>query len=277
MSPGYPIRLGSIGWSHDAWEGGFYPKGLPSLDRLSFYARSFSTVEVQSTRQGGVPARVFRSWAARVPLGFLFSLRVPDVLAEEILLGRPEALTGFLEGLSDLRSRLGPLHLLVTGPVRPARLPDRLAGFLGILRRLSGGGLRAAIEFRDSRWIDGEVLASMRRHRAALVLPDRPGYPDPDRQFANPSWVTGDFTYIRLCGDPKALRVFEPSGGRLVLDQSWRMSMWADGILERAERGPVFVFAGNGYAGFAPGTLEGIGRMLGPAEPRRRSGGGVGG
>ena len=43
------IRIGTSGFSYDDWLGPVYPAGLPARDQLAFYAREFSTVELNVT------------------------------------------------------------------------------------------------------------------------------------------------------------------------------------------------------------------------------------
>ena len=45
-----PVRIGCSGWQYDSWRGGaFYPERCPQRRWLSYYARQFETVEVNST------------------------------------------------------------------------------------------------------------------------------------------------------------------------------------------------------------------------------------
>src|SRR5258708_9514166 len=42
------ILLGTSAFTAAGWEGSFYPRGMQSRDFLSYYARQFATVEVDS-------------------------------------------------------------------------------------------------------------------------------------------------------------------------------------------------------------------------------------
>ena len=50
--------------------------GTADFDELRFYARHFSTVEVNSTFYGQPRPEVCRSWVERTPPGFQFSLKL---------------------------------------------------------------------------------------------------------------------------------------------------------------------------------------------------------
>ena len=72
------IRIGTAGWSymsgHGKWAGVFYPRGTD--DPLAFYARFFQTVEVNSTFYRPIEPEMARSWAAKTPADFRFSVKL---------------------------------------------------------------------------------------------------------------------------------------------------------------------------------------------------------
>ncbi len=43
------IHIGTSGWSYNHWVEEFYPKDLKKEEWLSFYAKTFSTVEINNT------------------------------------------------------------------------------------------------------------------------------------------------------------------------------------------------------------------------------------
>jgi uncharacterized protein YecE (DUF72 family) len=43
------IRIGTCSFADEALTKWFYPKGLPSRERLPYYAERFDTVEIDST------------------------------------------------------------------------------------------------------------------------------------------------------------------------------------------------------------------------------------
>jgi uncharacterized protein DUF72 len=47
--PGTQILLGTSSFTASGWEGSFYPKGMKSTNYLSYYAKQFRTVEIDST------------------------------------------------------------------------------------------------------------------------------------------------------------------------------------------------------------------------------------
>src|SRR5436305_10999845 len=98
------LRLGTASWTAASWAGVFYPPGMPASEYLSFYAREFDTVEVDSTWYRPPSPRVVDGWRARTPEGFLFSVKVPQAITHEACLVGCEAETA--EFLSTME-RLG--------------------------------------------------------------------------------------------------------------------------------------------------------------------------
>ncbi len=201
-----------------------------------------------------------------MPVGFEFAVRIPRQLADEILGGRLEGVGPFAERLGELGGKLGPLHLLAGGvAARGPALAERLDAFLDRLARLSGPRALCAVEILGP--VPNELRQVLHAHGAALVLADRPNGPDPDLLLRGPA--VGSFDYVRLVGDPVKTAHLAPEGGRLVLDQGWRIALWAEGLAARPARRRIYVAATDGYAGFAPGVLEEFERRF-----RRAVGGG---
>ncbi|MEO6788271.1 MAG: DUF72 domain-containing protein, partial [Chthoniobacteraceae bacterium] len=70
------LRIGTCAWAFEDWRGVFYPEHLPAADRLAFYSRSFSAVEVDSTFYHSPAPHVSEHWAAVTPPGFRFMCKV---------------------------------------------------------------------------------------------------------------------------------------------------------------------------------------------------------
>jgi len=109
------IRVGTCAWSdHDD----YYPPGLPPRERLTYYARHFSLVEVDSTFYRLQPARFFAGWAARTPPDFRFNVKAYGALTRHHREPRPgeedlmEVFKRFAESVEPLREagKLGALH-----------------------------------------------------------------------------------------------------------------------------------------------------------------------
>jgi len=104
------ILLGTSSFTATGWEGSFYAKGLRPADYLSFYAQHFHTVEVDSTFYACPTAQTVSNWASRTPEGFIFSVKVPQLITHErVLLDCDSEFQQFLETIHRLGQKLGPI------------------------------------------------------------------------------------------------------------------------------------------------------------------------
>src|SRR5205823_167527 len=73
------VHVGASGWSYASWKPGFYPAGTQQRDFLRHYAERFDTVELNTTAYRLPSEEQFRRWAAQVPDGFRFAVKLPAV------------------------------------------------------------------------------------------------------------------------------------------------------------------------------------------------------
>jgi uncharacterized protein YecE (DUF72 family) len=85
-NPAAPLRIGTSSWSSPDWVGPFYPPGTAPGDFISVYAQRFDTVEVDSSFYRTPSRQMVESWVRKTPPGFLFALKVPQVITHEKLL-----------------------------------------------------------------------------------------------------------------------------------------------------------------------------------------------
>ncbi|MDF1701660.1 MAG: DUF72 domain-containing protein, partial [Planctomycetota bacterium] len=75
--PNALVRFGTSSFSSKDWVGPFYAKGTPPAAFLTEYARSFDTVEVDTTYYALPRARLVDGWREKVPEGFVLSAKFP--------------------------------------------------------------------------------------------------------------------------------------------------------------------------------------------------------
>ena len=97
--------MGCSGWMYRDWRGPFYPADLPQRRWLEHYAARFDTVEVNNTFYRLPPATTVERWAAEVPAGFLFALKLGAFGSHRMKL-RDAA--SWLPNHLDRAQRLGP-------------------------------------------------------------------------------------------------------------------------------------------------------------------------
>ena len=83
MSDARRILIGTSGYSFADWVGPFYPPGMRSSEFLSFYARHFDAVEVNSTYYRIPHPRVMEQMERKTPDGFRFVVKLNQVMTHQ--------------------------------------------------------------------------------------------------------------------------------------------------------------------------------------------------
>jgi uncharacterized protein YecE (DUF72 family) len=179
--------VGTSGYSYKEWKGTFYPVKLPPKEMLSYYARHFSTVEINYAFRQLPNESVVKAWAEQVPESFRFVLKARQVITHFKRLQNAEKETDdLLRVASVLEQRQGPL--LFQLPPNFKKDVPRLDAYLNHL----GGRTKSAFEFRHESWLDDEVFDCLRAHSAALCFADAEDIPECDLVR------TANWGYIRL-------------------------------------------------------------------------------
>jgi uncharacterized protein YecE (DUF72 family) len=197
-----PVRIGTCSWADDALVEHWYPAGVPSRDRLAWYAEHFGTVEVDSTYYRVPDAAMVQRWAEITPPGFVMHVKafglmtrhpvrleqLPPELREGMPLDergrvdrpprelRAGVFRAFLDALEPLRAagKLGGILFQLPPYVvwKPSSL-DYLEWAAGQL-----GADRMLVEFRHRSWFEEGVveqaLAWLEERGLAYVTVDAP-------------------------------------------------------------------------------------------------------
>jgi uncharacterized protein YecE (DUF72 family) len=204
------VRAGTSGYSYKEWNGNFYPEDLPTSGMLAFYAKHFSTVEINNTFYRMPTAKVLLGWAEQVPDGFAFVLKAPRRISHDKRLKNADEDVAYLvKTMAALGPKRGPL-LFQLPPFFRKDVPC-LRGFLGLLPQ----ELPAAMEFRHQSWFDDEVFTVLREHNSALCLADA------DNDLEIPFVSTAAWGYLRL-RRPEYSDADLGDWAKRVADQAWK-------------------------------------------------------
>ena len=185
------IFVGTSGWSYPTWRPGFYPEGTAPADFLSFYARRFDTVELNSTGYRLPSEDQFRHWADAVPDGFRFSVKLP--------LTRLGRVGPFLERVLALGDRLGPVRIVSEAA--------RDEGLLSYVQGSVPPEVELAWDLRHDSWagIDGIVRVNDPEAEPFRYLRLRePPYSDEDLRTVAAAVVDPSYIYVRHEDEPTA-------------------------------------------------------------------------
>ena len=180
--------IGTSGWVYPHWRGLFYPEGVPQGRWLEFYARHFSTVELNNSFYHLPSERAFLRWKETTPPGFRFSVKVSRLITHLKKLRNVEApLENFLSRARLLGEKLGPL--LYQTPPNLHRDLALLESFLRLLPR----DLRHVFEFRHQSWLEEEVYELLGLYGVGFCIYDMPG-------LTTRVLATAPYAYIRFHG-----------------------------------------------------------------------------
>jgi uncharacterized protein YecE (DUF72 family) len=230
--------IGTSGWNYRHWRGNFFPEKLPAKQWLSFYATRFDSVEVNYTFYRLPSKEACEAWYQQTPDGFRFVVKASRYITHiKRLRNAHHAWDDFLERVAALKEKLGPILLQFPSNFRASEVNLESVG--EFLEHAAGDRTRRlALEFRDRSCFEPEMLRILRRHRAALVIPNSSRYPAPDVT------ATSDFMYFRFHG-PKEMFASHYSGAEL--------ANWAKVMNEFVGRQrDVYAYFNNDGGGHAP-------------------------
>ena len=219
-----PVLIGTSGWQYRDWRGVLYPPGLAERDWLEYYAGRYGTVENNGTFYRLPATDTFAGWRAKVPDGFVMTVKASRYLTHIRRLRDPaEPVARLLGAAAGLGDRLGPVLLQLPPNLRadaaaldtclrefarftgsgasggqvPATTPGSAASGGRVAATTpgsaaSGGRVRVAVEFRHASWWTEETRQLLASHNAALCWVDRLGRP------SAPLWRTADWGYLRF-------------------------------------------------------------------------------
>lgn len=138
------LSVGTSGWSYPSWRPAFYPEGTPNERFLDHYAGRLPSVELNTTGYRLPSEAQFERWAASVPDGFRFAVKLPQRALRSV--------GTFEERVRRLGDRLGPTRVVVESP--------RDDGMLALL--LGSTDLELAFDLRHESWAGVDVAPGIR-------------------------------------------------------------------------------------------------------------------
>jgi len=186
------VRVGCAGWSIAAEDRSAFGEGESALAR---YATRFTCTEINSSFYRPHRPATYACWAATVPLGFRFSVKLPKTISHEAgLRATGPLLDRFLAEAEHLGDRLGALLLqLPPGLAFDARVA---ATFFAMLRRRTPTPV--ACEPRHASWFTPAATDLLQRHAVSRVAADPPRHPAAAVPAADPRCA-----YWRWHGSPR--------------------------------------------------------------------------
>jgi uncharacterized protein YecE (DUF72 family) len=220
------LRIGTAGWSIPRAHAAAFPATGTHLAR---YAAVLPCAEINTSFYRPHRPATYARWAASVPAGFRFAVKLPRAITHEARLDHAEPLLDrFLAEATALGEALGPLLVQL-----PPSLPFRPTGFFAQLRARHAGDI--VCEPRHPGWFTPEAEALLLAHRIARVAADPAILP----AAAEPGAWPG-LAYWRLHGSPRMYH--SPYGPARLAPLARRLA---------ADTGPSWVILDNTAEGHA--------------------------
>jgi len=193
------LYIGTSGWIYSHWEEIFYPKELPSKDRLKYFSSYFNTTEINYSFYHLPRALTYEKWYQQTPKDFVFSVKASRFITHiKRLKGVKMAWKKFLQNALHLKEKLGPILFQFPPSFQATNENiERLEEFIKYVRANSRLNSRKfakyAFEFRHSSWCKKEIYKLLEKYNTAWVIADSKRYPKEEV-------CTSDFVYIRMHG-----------------------------------------------------------------------------
>lgn len=207
------VTVGIAGWALPKPDLALFPPATCGSN-LARYAALFAAVEINSSFYRPHRPETYARWAASVPPGFRFAVKLPKAVTHEKRLQDIGAeLDRFAGEAGALGDRLG--WVLVQTPPSLQFDPAAVDALFAGLRSRFNAATRLACEARHGSWFGAEASALLRETGVVRVLADPPaGEPAPFQPTCD------DAAYVRLHGSPLIYRsIYEP--GRLAKVAAW--------------------------------------------------------
>jgi uncharacterized protein YecE (DUF72 family) len=281
------LRLGTCSWKYDSWKGLIYEPtaSYRPHDYLPDYARSFDTVEVDqwfwSLFPGGIKLpepETVRSYTASVGDEFIFSVKAPNSITLTHFYAKqpkalaswanqsnrhflsPELLARFLESLSPLGAKLGPVmfQFVYLNTKKMASL-DALIERLGAFFDRAPAGFQYAVECRNPNYLRTPFFDFLKDRQLGFVFLQGYYMPPIREVFEAMDTVTADFVVIRLHGGDRQ-DIEARTGGvwnRLVESRDGEIADTAELVREFSRQEvKTFLYVNNHFEGSAPLTAH---------------------
>jgi uncharacterized protein YecE (DUF72 family) len=232
---------------YDDWRGRLYPEGAAKRRWLEEYAKTFDTVEVNSTFYRLARRDAVAGWVTQTSPEFLFAVKASRYLTHiKRLVDVADGIKRFYEPLEPMieAGRLGPV--LWQLPENFHRDDGRLAGWLELLDSAPAG--RNTVEFRHESWFVPEVMHALRARGVALTIGDHPKRPFQTYE------ATADWRFVRFHYGARG------RGGNY---SAAEIGAWAERITGWRSTETVYVYYNNDWQGFATANAKLLLRRLG--------------
>lgn len=173
------IYLGCTGWSMKEWVGNTYPADAKTKDYLTYYAKQFNTIELNTTHYRIPSPEMIDKWKTQSTGDFRFCPKIFQQISHARDLGIGSgALVRFCEAVAGLGKKLGPCFMQLP----PYFGKDRYTQLEAFLKNWPPS-IRLAVEVRHASWFETAndlttLLQLLHAYKVGTVITDVSGRRD---------------------------------------------------------------------------------------------------
>jgi uncharacterized protein YecE (DUF72 family) len=184
--------IGCSGFYYKGWREKFYPKGLAQRKWFEYYCESFNTVELNVTFYRFPTVAGLRSWYARSPDDFRFTVKAPRLIThyKRFHNATKEARDFYSTVRKGLKDKVGTVLFQLHPGI--AYSTENLERILSVMDE----SFHNVIEFRHPSWWNDAVLKNLRYESVSFCGISYPSLPDDVMKSA-------PIVYYRFHGVPK--------------------------------------------------------------------------
>ncbi len=260
------IRVGTSGYSFKDWLGTVYPKGMRAGQFLSYYAKMFDCVEINSTYYRLPSPSMFINMLKKVPPDFTFVVKVPKEMTHDRA-KLASVISPFIAGIEPLieANQLG--GLLAQFPYSFKESTEGIGHLKCLAEAFVEREMPLNVEFRHESWYDEDIYSTLRELGLGFVNVDLPplgGLPKPS------NIITSDVAYYRMHGRNAKMWWNHPTPSHRYdyLYSDDQLDKWAQRIEKAAPKAKVsYVFSNNCHLGQSVVNALHLHQRLGLPKP----------
>ncbi len=253
------LYFGTSGFSYSDWVGNFYPRGMPRREWLSYYAREFNSLELNSTFYALPKLSVLEAMIAKTGEGFLFSVKANQEMTHQRQRDN-RVFAAFVHMLQPFIDA-GKLGCVLAQFPYSFGFSRQNFDYLALFRELLGD-LPVVIEFRNSQWLKSEVFDWLRDRNLGFCCVDEPQL---SKLLPPLAEVTSSIGYVRFHGR-NAAKWWQHEHAYERYDYTYsveELKEWLPRISKlKSLTEKTFIFANNHWRGQAIGAIRQLRLMV---------------
>ncbi|MBN2155807.1 MAG: DUF72 domain-containing protein [Candidatus Lokiarchaeota archaeon] len=236
------IKIGCAGWVYEDWIGPFYPDYVSKERFLTYYAKHFDIVEINSSHYNIPKEKTIKKWRESVPHDFRFCIKFWNQITHisDHRIGI-QNLHIFLNAFQPLIEKIA--YYLIQFPPSFRYDRDNFIYIHEILDKIDPD-IKVSVELRHNTWFDLPNMKSLLNGKnqilGTIYLNDIiPYYPEWQKNY-----------YIRVIGD-RNLKKFDRV--QRTIPEIWNdLTSFIKQNRENTKIDDIFVIFNNHYSGFSP-------------------------